>query len=66
MEDLFKKLNDILTNINDSLGFLGYKVLLFDDFTNPNVSVKNIEYEMEVKIEKNIDLSKINLFSPYF
>ena len=68
LEDLFKKeLNDILTNINESLENIGYKVLLFDDFTIPNVSVKNIEYEMEVKIEKNIDLSKNrNLFFPLF
>ena len=68
IEDLFKnKLNDILKNINHSLENIGYKVMLFYGFSESNISVKNIEYEINVKIDKHIDLSKNrNLFYPLF
>lgn len=68
VEDILtREVNEILQTINDALENIGYKISLFRGLMDSSVQVKNIEHELEIKIDKKVDISKHrNLFFPLF
>merc|ERR1711871_147491 len=61
------KVNEILQTINDSLENVGYKISLFNGFMDSSVQVKNIEHELEIEIDKKMNILKHrNLLFPIF